>query len=232
MGGNERRILVVDDDGDILDLLKYNLEREGFKVKTLATGTRAVPVATRFRPDLIILDVMMPQINGLEVCASLRNIQDFSDTYIFFLTARSGTDQQAIFDKGGDDYIEKVMGLRSLIYKINSVLKNRLTIRKRVHCVSLDNISVDRKSHSAVIDNRRITLGHDEFELLYFFAQNPGLVISLETVVKNIWGSDMYVIETSVEHYMHSLQRKLGSNVIQRMQKNHYKLAAVTDARS
>ena len=225
MGGHAMRILVVDDDGDILDLLKYNFEREGFKVKTLEKSDKAISVATKFLPDLIILDVMMPQVNGLDLCSRLRNIERFANTYIFFLTARSGSQhQQAALDTGGDDYVEKVMGLRALIYKVNSVLKSRFIIRKRMQLVKAGDLVVDRRKHAAVLGNEVVNLNNDEFELLYFFAQNSEKAISIETMVRNIWGSEIYLLDTSVELYIHSLRRKLGKDIIQSLQRNYYKL--------
>src|SRR5688572_27533888 len=113
------KILLVDDDYDILDLLKYNLEKEGYKVKTLHDSTGAVHVAKKFSPDLIILDIMMPHPNGIEICKELRGIKRFEDTYIFFLTAKSESYyQQAALDTGGDDFIEKLIGLRALTNKV------------------------------------------------------------------------------------------------------------------
>src|ERR1700755_3275700 len=113
------RVLVVDDDSDILDLLEYNLAKEGFKVKTLDDSSRAVSVAEEFLPDLVILDIMMPHPNGIEVCRTLRGMKRFADTYIFFLTAKSESYyHEAALDTGGDDYIEKIVGLRALTYKV------------------------------------------------------------------------------------------------------------------
>src|SRR5688572_2296301 len=133
MADNTSRVLVVDDDPDILELLKYNLEKENFKVKTLNSSDRAIRVAEDFVPDLIILDIMMPHPNGIELCRMLRSLERFEKTYIFFLTSKSDLyAQQAVFETGADDYIEKITGLRALIYRINSVLKERFIIRKSV----------------------------------------------------------------------------------------------------
>src|SRR5690349_20814109 len=118
------RILIVDDDRDILELLEYNLEKEGFKVKSIDDSHVAIRVAREYNPDLIILDIMMPHPNGIEICRELRTMRQFENTYIFFLTAKSENYYlQAALDTGGDDYIEKVMGLRSLTFKVSTVLK-------------------------------------------------------------------------------------------------------------
>jgi two-component system, OmpR family, alkaline phosphatase synthesis response regulator PhoP len=223
---NRQRILVVDDDGDILDLLKYNLEKEGFKVKTLEKSHKTISVATKFSPDLIILDLMMPRVNGLEICTQLRCIQRFAHTYIFFLTARSGNQhQQAALSFGGDDYIEKVMGLRSLIYKINSVLKSSFTIRKGIAEIRIGQLKLDRNHHTVIFHGKEVKLNTPEFELLFFFAQNPHKVISLENIIKNIWGSEIYLFDTSVELYIENLKKKIYPGIIRSPQHHQYKFS-------
>ena len=132
MAKRPSRILVVDDDIDILELLKYNFEKEGFEVKTLDKSKNTLKVAEKFSPDLIILDIMMPHINGIELCEQLRRNPSFKNIYIFFLTARSENGfQETALNKGGDDYIQKLTGVRALMYKVNSVLKRNFTIQKR-----------------------------------------------------------------------------------------------------
>lgn len=227
--GNKRpfRVLVVDDDKDILDLLEYNLEKEGFKVKTLEESDRAVSVAKEFHPDLIILDIMMPHPNGIEICRELRAMDRFSDTYIFFLTAKSESYyQQAALDTGGDDFIEKVIGLRALTYKISSVLKKRFVIRKSIKELKIGKLKISRKSSSVKFDGQEIMLSKPEFELLFFFAQNPRKSISLENLLHNIWGSEIYLFDTSIDVYIENLDKKLGWNIIHRTADNRYRFKA------
>jgi two-component system alkaline phosphatase synthesis response regulator PhoP len=219
------RVLVVDDDRDILELLEYNLEREGFKVKTLDNSSEAVAVAKDFFPDLIILDIMMPHPNGIEVCRELRKLQQFENTYIFFLTAKSESYyQQAALDTGGDDYIEKVVGLRALTYKVSTVLKRRFIIRKSIAELRIGDLLINRKSNSVKIGDREISLSKPEFELLFFFAQNPKKVISQENLLKNIWGSEIYLFDSSLEVYIQNLRNKLGLKLIQQTTDNRYRL--------
>src|SRR5687768_3265879 len=143
------RVLIVDDDCDILELLSYNLQREGFKVRSLEDSHEAVKAAQDFGPDLIILDIMMPHPNGIEICRELRSLKRFADTYIFFLTAKSEDYyQHAALDTGGDDYIEKVMGLRALTYKVNTVLKRKFVIRKSIAELRFGNMKICRRSNS------------------------------------------------------------------------------------
>jgi two-component system, OmpR family, alkaline phosphatase synthesis response regulator PhoP len=221
------RILVVDDDNDILELLKYNLEKEGFKVRTLDDSHKTIRVAKDFEPDLIILDIMMPHPNGIELCRELRSMKRFQDTYIFFLTAKSERYyQQAALNTGGDDYIEKITGLRALTYKINSVLKQHFIIRKSIPEVKAGSLTIYRRTHSVTFQDHKILLSAPEFELLFFFAQNPGKVITLDNLIHNIWGSEIYLFDTSVEVYIMNLQKKIGVNVIQRLQDNRYRFNA------
>lgn len=224
-GARPFRILVVDDDRDILDLLEYNFEKEGFKVKTLIDSHKAVSVAKDFSPELIILDIMMPNPNGIEVCRRLRSMKRFEDTYIFFLTAKSETYyHEAALDTGGDDYIEKVIGLRALTHRVSSVLKKKFIIRKGVPALKVGNLIIHRKSNSVKIGTTEIFLSKPEFELLFFFAQNPSKIITLDNLLNNIWGSEIYLFDTSVEVYIQSLKNKIGFSLISCLSDNCYKL--------
>ena len=187
MGENRSfRVLLVDDDRDILELLEYNLEKEGFKVKAIEDSWEAVKVAKEFMPDLVILDIMMPHPNGIEICRELRSLKRFEDTYIFFLTAKSETYyRQAALDTGGDDFIEKVVGLRALTYKVKTVLKRRFVIRKSVPELHIGELTISRKSNSVRVGQHEVALSKPEFELLFFFAQNPGKIIFHENTFRS-----------------------------------------------
>jgi two-component system alkaline phosphatase synthesis response regulator PhoP len=219
------RVLLVDDDRDILELLAYNLEKEGFKVRILEESWEAVKVATEFMPDLVILDIMMPHPNGIEICKELRSLKRFENTYIFFLTAKSESYyRQAALDTGGDDFIEKVVGLRALTYKVKTVLKRRFVIRKSIPELRIGNLIISRRSNSVKINGSEVALSKPEFELLFFFAQNPGKIISQENLLRNIWGSEIYLFDTSVEVYIQNLKAKLGFELIRRTTDNRYRL--------
>jgi two-component system, OmpR family, alkaline phosphatase synthesis response regulator PhoP len=219
------RVLIVDDDCDILELLSYNLQREGFKVRSLEDSHEAVKAAQDFGPDLIILDIMMPHPNGIEICRELRSLKRFADTYIFFLTAKSEDYyQHAALDTGGDDYIEKVMGLRALTYKVNTVLKRKFVIRKSIAELRFGNMKICRRSNSVKIGDHEIVLSKPEFELLFFFAQNPKKTISLDNLLHNIWGSEVYLVESSVDVYIQSLRKKLGLALTSRDGDQGYRL--------
>ncbi len=219
------RVLLVDDDWDILELMEYNLEKEGFKVKTLEESWNAVTVAKEFSPDLIILDIMMPHPNGIEICRELRSLKRFEDTYIFFLTAKSESYyQQAALDTGGDDYIEKAVGLRALTHKVSTVLKRRFVIRKSIAELTIGNLCINRRSNSVKLGDHEVFLSKPEFELLFFFAQNPRKVISHQNLLCNIWGSEIYLFDTSIDVYIHNLKKKLGLDLIHRTSDNRYRL--------
>jgi two-component system alkaline phosphatase synthesis response regulator PhoP len=219
------RLLVVDDDQDILELLRYNLEQEGYKVKLVADSAKAIETALAFGPDLIILDIMMPHPNGIELCRDIRKQKELSHVFIFFLTAKSeGYYQQAALDTGGDDCIEKVMGLRALTYKVGSVLRRKLTIRKSIHELRIGNLVINRRSQSVSVGNKHFDLSQPEFELLYFLAQNPGKEISVGNLLGSIWGSDNYLADGSVEMYIQKLVAKVGYNLIQRTPDHRYRL--------
>jgi two-component system, OmpR family, alkaline phosphatase synthesis response regulator PhoP len=211
----KRRILVVDDDEDILDLLKYNFEKEGYEVLTLNRSEKTVSIAKVFQPDLIILDIMMPEQNGIEVCRKLRTKRCFKNTYIFFLTAKSESYyQDAVFHTGGDDFIEKIIGLKALTTKVSVVLKKNYIISKSAKEIKIGNLKIKRATFSVLIDGYEILLSSQEFEILFFLVQNSGKRISKEHLVQGIWGSETFVMENNIDIYVQNLKRKLGSEII------------------
>lgn len=227
MFSNPHRILLVDDDKDILDLLKYNLEREGYVVAIEKNSQHALETAMQFHPDLIILDIMMPKINGLEVCSQLRGLQEFKSTYIFFLTAKSEKElQKEALDSGGDDYIEKITGLRALTHKVGTVLKKNLVIRKGVKEIQLGDLKVNRSNNTVYYKNKVVNLPKHEFELLYFLAQNPKKTITHDSILHNIWGSDVYLFAKSIDAYINNITLKIGASLIDKLKGNKYKLNA------
>ena len=216
-----KKILVVDDDPDILDLLEYNLVLEGFKVRTEDNSRHAVATCLEFNPDLIILDIMMPEINGIEICKRIRAIRKFKNTFIFFLTARSERYyQEAALDTGGDDYIEKIIGLGSLTGKIKTVLKRKLVIRRRIPEIHIGDLQINRRAQSVTIRKKEIPLSKPEFELLFFLAQNPQKVISSDYLLAK--GSDAFSLGNSVELYIDMLMQKLNGHWIFKISDGKY----------
>ena len=225
MNSEVPKILFVDDDKDILSLLKYNLEREGYQVKTLNKPVDAVKLAKRYHPDLIILDVMMPELNGIEVCRQLRSFKEFENTTIFFLSAKSEYYMEmAALETGGDDYIEKVTGLRSLTFKIQTVLKDEMIIRKRDKNICIKDIELHRETYSISYDNQYFLLTKTEFELLYFMAQNPKITISKDHIIHNIWGSEIYMLSRSIDNYIENIKRKVRKELVEKVGDKGFRL--------
>lgn len=214
----------MDDDEDILDLLKYNLEKEGYEVKTLNGSAKVIRTAKKFCPDLIILDILLPGHNGIELCQKLRSKDRFENTYIFFLTASSNSHQQTVYEEGGDDYIEKMMGIKSLLRRIGAVLKGDFVIRKRITNIQVGNLHLDRHTNSVSFKGNIFKLSKPEFELLFFFAQNPGKDIAIDHLVHSMWGSEPYIAEANVEGYIQSLKKKFGTGII--VQRNPHRYAS------
>ncbi len=218
------RVLIIDDDKSILMLLGYNLKKEGYKVKTLYDSREGIAVANTFLPDLIILDLMMPHINGIELCREFRKHPLFQKTYIFFLTAKSEPYyQEAAYDTGGDDFIEKIMGIRTLTNKINGVLKKKFVIRKGLQEFKIGNLVLKRKSRAVQDGNRELALTKPEFELIYFFAQNPNKDISNKFVLQNLWETESFKADVSIDAGLRKLIKKFGADRFQ-VHGNHYRL--------
>lgn len=218
--------MVVDDDHDILDLIAYNLSREGFKVKSVSESTHAIYAAKKFQPDLIILDIMMPHPNGIELCRELRRLSDFVQTPIFFLTARSEPYfKQAAYDTGGNEFIEKVTGLRSLTRKVKQVLTRHIVIQKSYRELQFGSLRLIRSLLTAVIEDKRILLSQPEFEILYFFMQNPYLELTASELMDLLWGSVYYLPEGSIDTHIENLNRKAGIILIQRTSDFCYRLS-------
>jgi two-component system alkaline phosphatase synthesis response regulator PhoP len=220
-----KRILLVDDDQDVLELLEYNLSSQGYKVRCVVDSTQVVNEACEFSPDLVVLDIMMPQANGIEVCRLLRGVKRFQNVPVFFLTAKTESSLvQVALESGGDDLIHKMMGLRSLITKINSVLKEGWVIKKRMEKLTLGNLILDRKTSSVQVGNRHVQLSINEFELLFLLAQNPTKTISSQSIKNHIWGSDIFHVAAPIDDLTERISKKLGIKWITETDENRYRL--------
>lgn len=221
----KHKILIIDDDQDILELLKYNLEKSGYEVKAICKSVNSLKVAKAFHPDLIILDIMMPKINGIEVCRQLRENPEFKNTYIFFLTALSDRELQIqALSTGGDDYIQKITGLRALTHKVGTVLKKKLIIRKWVKQIQLGDLIIERDSKTVIYKGREISLSEAEFEIMYFFAQNPKRLISRDNLLNNVWGNDVFLLTKTLDTYLKNVSEKVGMEVIRQVKEGKYRL--------
>ena len=212
---NTYKILVVDDDPDIVELLKYNLSSEGYKVKSASNGIQAVSLAKEFIPDLTILDIMMPNMDGVETCRQIRSIPELANKFIIFLTARSEEYSEiAAFEMGADDYITKPIKPRALISRINALFRREVKKDPGSSKISIGNLEIDRASYTVKLDNKKIILPKKEFELLFFLAHNPNQVFSRDDLLKNIWGSDVYVLARTVDVHIRKVREKIGDGFI------------------
>ncbi|GHB33385.1 response regulator transcription factor [Mongoliitalea lutea] len=209
------KVLVVDDEPDIVDLLTYNLKKEGYEVESAEDGIKAVKVASKFVPDVILLDIMMPNQDGVETCRQMREIPDLKNTFIIFLTARSEEySEVAAFDVGADDYITKPIKPRALMSRIAALFRRESKKEQEFTQIKIKDLIIDRTSYT--IDQRGtiITLPKKEFELLYFLAKNPNIVFSRDDLLQNIWGADVYVLARTVDVHIRKVREKIGEDYI------------------
>jgi two-component system alkaline phosphatase synthesis response regulator PhoP len=209
------KVLVVDDEEPILELLKYNLEKNGYEVKTALDGAKAVDIARKFIPDLVLLDIMMPKMDGVETCRQLRDMPELQKMFVVFLTARSEEySEVAAFDIGADDYITKPIKPRALMSRIGALFRRDSKKSSPSSIITLGDLTIDRTSYTIKMNGSEINLPKKEFELLYFLAQNPNKVFSREDLLQNIWGSDVYVLARTVDVHIRKVREKIGDDYI------------------
>lgn len=207
--------MVVDDEEPILELLKYNLEKQGFDVRTATDGQIAVDVAKKFHPDLVLLDIMMPKVDGVEACRQLRAMPELVNTYIVFLTARAEEySEVAAFDVGADDYILKPIKPRALMSRISALFRRDNAKKNTANQIKAGNLLIDRTSYTVRLDGKEINLPKKEFELLFFLAQNPNKVFTRDDLLQNIWGADVYVLSRTVDVHIRKVREKIGEDCI------------------
>lgn len=222
---NNHKILVVDDDPAIAELLRYNLEKEEFMVKTAAGGTEAVSIAKQWVPDLILMDIMMPGMDGVEACRQIRNIQSLTDVSIIFLTARSEEySEVAAFEAGGDDYLVKPVKPRALISRISAHFRRENAQVEKSSTVTFRDISIDRDSFTVFKDKEKLSLAKKEFELLYFLCQHPNKIFNRDELLKQVWGMDVFVVSRTVDVHIRKIREKIGSDYIFTVKGIGYKL--------
>ena len=218
------KILAIDDEKDILLLLKYNLESEGYIVKTASSGKEGLDIASEYNPDLILIDIMMPEIDGIETCRKLREIEKFQSTFILFLTARvEEYSEVAAFDAGGDDYITKPIKPRALLSRINSFYKRKSSVDNSKNVIEVENLLIDKDSYVVKVDGNEVFFPKKEFELLHFLATNPKKVFSRESLLRNIWGADVHVVARTVDVHIRKIREKLGQDFISTIKGVGYK---------
>lgn len=210
-----QKVLVVDDEEPILELLRYNLDKQGYDVKIAADGFTAVEIAKKFLPDLVLLDIMMPKMDGVETCRLIRAIPELQNSFIVFLTARSEEySEVAAFDVGADDYITKPIKPRALMSRISALFRRDSKKKSSASQITIGPLVIDRTSYTIRLNDREISLPKKEFELLFFLAQNPNKVFSRDDLLQNIWGSDVYVLARTVDVHIRKVREKIGEDFI------------------
>ena len=213
MKKKETRILLVDDEPDVLEIVGYNLTSEGYQVSTAENGLEALDKAKKEIPHLIILDVMMPEMDGIEACEKLRENPDLSDTLITFFTAR-GEDysQLAGFDVGADDYITKPVKPKVLLSKVKALLRRFKESEDEDTKMKLGNLVINREEYKVVLGKEEIVLPRKEFELLALLASKPGKVFKREDILDRVWGNEVVVGGRTIDVHIRKLREKLGDN--------------------
>lgn len=229
MENSDYKILLVDDESDILEFLSYNLKKEGFKVETANNGLVGIKTAKKFLPHLIILDVMMPEMDGIETCDKLREMPQFSDVLIAFLTAR-GEDYSQIagFDAGADDYISKPIKPKVLISRVKAMLKraNRTKDNEYIHensLIKIGPIAIDKERYLVLRGEEKLSLPRKEFELLLLLSSRPQRVFTREEIYNGVWGETIIVGDRTIDVHVRKLREKLGDNLIKTVKGVGYK---------
>lgn len=219
------KILLVDDEPDILEIIRFNLDKEGYQIKTASNGIKAIEVAEKFLPNLIILDVMMPDLDGIETCERLRQDNRFKETIIMFLTAR-GEDYShvAAFDAGADDYVTKPVKPKVLVSKIKGLLRRfKEKDTSTTSQLEFKNLTIDKEAYKVIVKGKDLTMPRKEFELLYLLASKPGKVFKREKIMDKVWGSDVVVGDRTIDVHIRKLREKIGENFFKTIKGVGYK---------
>lgn len=213
---SKQTILVVDDERDLLDLIEYNLKKEGFKVLKAENGEEGISKAKEHRPDLILLDIMMPKMDGLEAVEIMRKDEDLKKTPIIFLTARS--DEKTEIDglnKGGDDYITKPISTTKLVSRIKAVLRRFDDSEQTANKLEVHDLQIDKDRYIVLQEGNELQLPRKEFELLFFLASRKGRVLDRQTLLNKVWGDNIYVVDRTVDVHVRKIREKLGDHYIE-----------------
>lgn len=232
MDNRFKKILVVDDEEDIVEFVSYNLKKEGFEVSTAKNGREAITNAKAFKPHLIILDIMMPEMDGIEACEEIRNIPGLSQTLIAFLSARSEDYSQiAGFNAGADDFISKPIRPKVLTSRIKALLR-RYSASQIQHTEYAElqpehaDIYIDKEKHIVIVKGKEMDLPKKEFNLLYLLISKPFRVFTREEIYDYIWGSEIYVSDRTIDVYIRKLREKIGQDKIKTIKGVGYKFEA------
>ena len=214
MEQKEKKILIADDEPDLIEIVQYNLMKEGYEVITAKDGDEALQKTKALRPDLVILDIMMPKKNGVEVCEILRAQPAFKDTLIIFLTAL-GDESSHIkgLESGADDYVSKPISIKVLVSRVNALFR-RVNKEPENNIIKIDNIQIDPVKFEVKVDNQPVVLAKKEFELLHLLASRPGRVFLRNEILNQIWGNDVIVGDRTIDVHIRKVRQKLNCDCI------------------
>lgn len=219
------KILLVDDEQDILEIVGYNLEQEGYQVVTASNGKEAILKAKKENPQLIIMDVMMPEMDGMEACENIRRIPELNHVIITFLTARSEDySQVAGFDAGADDYITKPIKPKLLVSKVKALLRRLKSDEKSTGTLNVAGIEINREEYKIIKDDKEIILPRKEFELFYLLASKPGKVFKREEILDKVWGNEVIVGGRTIDVHIRKLREKIDEDLFKTIKGVGYKL--------
>lgn len=220
------KILVVDDESDIIEFIDYNLKKEGYQVATAMNGMQALEVATVFKPDLILLDVMMPVLDGFETCKRLKADPMFAKTFVVFLTARAEEYSEIEgLNSGADDYIAKPIKPKVLMTRINAILRRKEKEQVSTSIKAAD-LVIDRDAFLVFRGGEKIQLARKEFELLFLLAGKPGKVFTREYILEKVWGDEVLVVDRTIDVHIRKIREKLGNDYIGTVKGVGYKFEA------
>ena len=219
-----KKILIVDDEKDILEFLSYNLKKEGCSIYTASDGLEGLEKTKKIKPDLIIVDLMMPKMNGIEMCENIRNDKKLSNVIILFLTARSEDYTQiAALDSGADDFLKKPIKPKLLISKVKSIMR-RFSLNKNLKNYIHKDVELDIEKYSVKIKGDNIKLARKEFDLLKLLINQPGKVYTREEILNDVWGNDIHVVDRTIDVHINRLRDKLGQKFIETIKGIGYKI--------
>ena len=218
------KVLVVDDDPDIVEILKYNLKNSGYSVKSAGNGVEAIKKAKKFIPDIILMDVMMPEMSGIEACEEIKNIDQLSQAIIIFLSARSEDYTQiSAYDAGADDYISKPVKPKILLKKISNIAKKIRSEKNALKIIDLGSIKINKEEYVVIKDKKEILLPRKEFELLFLLATKPEKVFTREEIMNKVWGTQVIVGDRTIDVHVRKLREKIGEKHIKTLKGVGYK---------
>lgn len=224
MKSSPLKILVVDDDLDIIEILKYNLNKSGYLVKSAKNGIEAIKRAKKFMPNIILMDVMMPEMSGIEACSEIKQIDELSEIMIIFLSARSEDYTQiSAYDAGADDYISKPIKPKILLKKISNIAKKIKSNKNMPIVLDLGSIKINKEEYLVTQNKNEIMLPRKEFELLFLLASKPEKVFTRDEIMNKVWGTQVVVGDRTIDVHIRKLREKIGDKHIKTLKGVGYK---------